>query len=120
MILIATVWPGALVIAPVMGLAMVILGPSGTLARIFALWSRIAGINSVMVVFVLVHYYDYFYNVSLSVFPMLLLPSSRALQCLIVDLYIAHVEKLRYTRGWDGLHTSLFKTKDNRQEITIN
>jgi hypothetical protein len=73
-----------------------------------------------MVVFVLVHYYDYFYNVSLSVFPTLLLPSSRALQCLIVGLYIAHVEKLRYTRGWDGLHTSLFKTKDNRQEITIN
>lgn len=117
MILIVTVWPGALTIAPIMGLAMVILGPSGTLARMYALWSRIAGINSAMVIWSLVYYYDYFYTVEGSFYAMLTLPSSRAVQCVVVDLYIAHIEKLRYTRGWDGLHTSLFKTQDNLQEI---
>jgi hypothetical protein len=36
------------------------------------------------------------------------------LQCLFIDLYVAHIEKLRYTRGWDGLFTSLFKTQDKK------
>ena len=117
MILIILVWPGALTIAPIMGLIMVILGPSGTLARMYALWSRIAFINSAMVILSLVYYYDYYSNIANSYYPMLLLPSSRVFQCLVVDLYIAHIEKLRYTRGWDGLHTSLFKTQDNMKEV---
>lgn len=117
MILITLVWPGALTIAPIMGLIMVILGPSGTLARMYALWSRIAFINSAMVIWSLVYYYDYYSNIANSYYPMLLLPSSRVFQCLVVDLYIAHIEKLRYTRGWDGLHTSLFKTQDNMKEV---
>ncbi len=117
MILIILVWPGALTIAPIMGLIMVILGPSGTLARLYAMWSRIAFINSAMVILSLVYYYDYYSNIANSYYPMLLLPSSRVFQCLVVDLYIAHIEKLRYTRGWDGLHTSLFKTQDNMKEV---
>jgi hypothetical protein len=119
MILMITVWPGALFIAPIMGLVTVILGPSGTLARIYAMWSRIAGINSAMVVWSLLYYFNYYYNVPGSIYSMLILPSSRLVQCLLVDLYIAHIEKLRYTRGWDGLHTSLYKTQDHLQEITI-
>ena len=117
MILMVAVWPGALLIAPVMGLTTVVLGPSGTLARIYALWSRIAGINSAMVVWSMVYYFDYYYNVPGSIYFMLLLPGSRVFQCLFVDLYIAHIERLRYTRGWDGLHTSLFKTQDNLQDV---
>ncbi|KAJ1406046.1 hypothetical protein B484DRAFT_456946 [Ochromonadaceae sp. CCMP2298] len=117
MLLMILVWPGALIIAPVTGLATVILGPSGQLARIYALWSRIALINSAMVVLALVSYQDYFQNVPGGLYLMLVLPSSRGVQCVCVDAYIAHVEKMRYTRGWDGLHTSLFKTTDNRQEI---
>jgi hypothetical protein len=50
---------------------------------------------------------------------MYALTGSRIFQCLFVDLYIAHVEKLRYTRGWDGLHTSLFKTDDSKNEIVM-
>jgi hypothetical protein len=119
MILMIAVWPGALFIAPIMGLVTVILGPSGTLARIYAMWSRIAGINSAMVVCSLLYYFNYYYNVPGSIYSMLILPSSRLVQCLLVDLYIAHIEKLRYTRGWDGLHTSLYKTQDHLQEITI-
>jgi hypothetical protein len=119
MILMLTVWPGALFIAPLMGLVTVVLGPSSTLARIYASWSRIACINSAMVLWSLFYYFSYYYNVPGSIYGMVILPSSRLVQCLIVDQYIAHIEKLRFTRGWDGLHTSLYKTQDNLQEVTI-
>ncbi len=118
-ILILSVWPGAVLLAPITGLVAMFLGPSGALARVYALWSRLAGVNNVIILFFFLRYYDYFYASYGSIYPVLLLTSSRAFQCLFVDLYIAHVEKLRYTRGWDGLHTSLFKTKDNKQEIAV-
>jgi hypothetical protein len=119
MILMLAVWPGALFIAPLMGLVTVVLGPSGMLARMYAMWSRIACINSAMVLLSLFYFFSYYYNVPGSIYGMLVLPSSRFFQCLIVDQYIAHIERLRYTRGWDGLHTSLYKTQDNLQEVTI-
>jgi len=119
MVLMVTVWPGALFIAPIMGLVTVVMGPSGTLARIYAMWSRIAGINGAVVTWSLVFYFNYFYNVPGSVYPFFVLLGSRLFQCLFVDLYVAHIERIRYTHGWDGLHTSLYKTQDNRQEVII-
>jgi hypothetical protein len=38
--------------------------------------------------------------------------STRAFQCVFIDLYIAHLECYRRTRGWDGLSTSLTIAKD--------
>jgi hypothetical protein len=119
LILVMSVWPGAFVIAPLTGLTAVLLGPSGTLARSYGLWSRLAAINNAVMIFLTVKYFDYYSNLPGSYYLIIAVTSSRAFQCTFVDLYIAHIERLRYTRGWDGLHTSLFKTKDNKKEIGL-
>lgn len=118
--LILSVWPGAVMIAPASGLIAVMAGPSGVLARIYGLWSRLAAINNLLIIVYFVKYYSYYFHSTFSIYPIIILSSSRTFQCLFVDLYIAHVERLRFTRGWDGLHTSLFKTKDNKQAIVVS
>ena len=42
---------------------------------------------------------------------------SRVIQLLLIDQYVAHIESTRWTRGWDGLMTSLFVTTDNKKDI---
>ncbi|KAJ1426222.1 hypothetical protein B484DRAFT_85851 [Ochromonadaceae sp. CCMP2298] len=110
-------WPGAIVMAPVTGVVALVLGPSGTLSRIYALWCRLSGVNNLIMLIVFFTYFDYFKSLPISTYPMLIYTVSRVLQCLLIDLYIAHIEKMRYSRGWDGLHTSLFKTKDSNKAV---
>ena len=45
---------------------------------------------------------------------------SRIVQIAIADQFVAHVERLRWTLGWDGLMTALFVTKDVRTEIVAD
>lgn len=117
--LVVSVWPLAFVIAPLMGIAAILLGPSVTLSRVYALFSRLAAINNGLMILVMVRFIDYFYNnhVTGSIYTVIAVTGSRLFQCFFVDFYIAHIERLRYTRGWDGLNTSLYKTKDNKQEV---
>ena len=42
---------------------------------------------------------------------------SRFAQIYFIDTYIALVERMRSTGGWDGLHTSLYQAQDNTIEI---
>jgi hypothetical protein len=115
--LVIGVWPAAFMLAPLLGISTVMLGPSGILARVYALYSRLAAFNNLAIILITFHFFSYYNNVDGSYYTIVALTASRAFQCLFVDLYIAHIEKLRYTRGWDGLHTTLFPTKDNKQEV---
>jgi hypothetical protein len=119
LLLTTLLWPGAFLIAPISGLATIILGPSSSLARVYAWWSRLAAINNLLLLQATIDFHTYYEFTTGSFYPVILISSSRLLQCLCVDLYVAHVERLRFTRGWDGLHTSLFKTRDNKKEIVI-
>ena len=112
------VWPLAMIITPLLGVFAIMLGPSGTLTRIYAMWNRLTGVNNLIILVVFFQHYQYFTHLAITTYPPILYTCSRALQCLIVDQYIAHIERLRYTRGWDGLHTSLFKTQDNKVVVT--
>lgn len=110
-------WPLALVITPIMGVTAIMLGPHANLTRIYASWVRLAGVNNVMMAAVYIRYLSFFINLPISTYPPIIYTCSRVIQCLIVDQYIAHIEKLRYTRGWDGLSTSLFMTQDSKTLI---
>jgi hypothetical protein len=100
-----------------MGIIAMILGPSGKLSRLYAMWSRVAIINLLVIVRIIYDNISFFNNVKVSLYLCVYLFASRGFQVFMVDFYVAHIEKLRYTRGWDGIHTSLFKTKDNINEI---
>lgn len=116
--LMISLWPGAFILAPISGMIAIVLGPSSTLARIYAMFSRLAGINNLVLIAVVIQFSSYYLSIDqFSIWPVVALTSGRLFQTFMVDLYIAHIEKLRYTRGWDGLHTSLFKTRDNKQVI---
>lgn len=116
--LMISVWPMAFIIAPITGMIAIVLGPSASLARIYAMFSRLAGINNLVLIIVVIQYFDYYYSINkFSIWPVVALTGGRLFQTFAVDLYIAHIEKLRYTRGWDGLHTSLFKTRDNKAAL---
>jgi hypothetical protein len=116
--LILGLWPLALIITPLMGVFAIMLGPSGTLTRIYAMWNRLAVVNNIIIISVFLQYYTFFNDLAITTYPPIMYMCSRGLQCLMVDQYIAHIERLRYTRGWDGLHTSLFKTQDHKTVIT--
>jgi hypothetical protein len=119
LIIVMSIWPGAFLLAPLMGLSAIMLGPSGTLARSYALWSRLAAINNALMIFFTFKFFELYSNSPGSFYLIIAVTTSRVFQCQLVDLYVAHIERLRYTRGWDGLHTSLFKTKDNKKEISL-
>lgn len=110
-------WPLALVITPIMGVTAIMLGPHANLTRMYASWARLAGVNNIMMAAVYIRYLSFFINLPISTYPPIIYTCSRMIQCLIVDQYIAHIEKLRYTRGWDGLSTSLFMTQDSKTLI---
>jgi hypothetical protein len=117
LVLVFYVWPLATIIAPIMGLIAIFLGPSGNLARVYALWTRLAGINNIIMTVFYIQYISYFLKANnFSPWDFISYSIIRAMQTLLVDLYIAHIEKIRYTRGWDGLHTSLYKAKDHKNQ----
>lgn len=45
------------------------------------------------------------------------LVGSRVIQCYFVDYHVALIEKIRRTKGWHGLSTSLYVTEDTEQEL---
>ncbi len=74
--------------------------------------AHLAIINNLVYLFIWAAYPDFFtFEIKGNVY-VLIMSSSRLVQTCLCDYYIAHMERLRYTRGWDGLHTSQFPTKD--------
>jgi hypothetical protein len=100
-----------------MGLIMMILGPSVTLAKSYASWLRVTFINSAILIWIIIINYSQLFELQGQLYPFFILLGSRIFQMLTIDIYIAYIEKIRYTRGWDGLQTSLYKTRDRRIEI---
>lgn len=79
------------------------------------MWVRLAGVNNITMIAMFVQYFSYFKSLVLSPWPLIVFSCSRFIQCCLADLYVVHIETIRYTRGWDGLHTSLYKTKDRNK-----
>jgi hypothetical protein len=112
------IWPLAFIISPLMGITAVMLGPSGPLTRIYASWARLAALNNCVIIYYFINYFEYFFNQQpASYYPVIGITISRTLQVTFVDQYVAHLEQRRFTRGWDGLHTTLYKTKDTKMTL---
>jgi hypothetical protein len=109
------VWPGALVVTPILGFASITLGSIGTLPRVYSVWSRLAIISYLNLVWIYLTRRNNAPNYTILV--LMGMGISRFLQCSFVDLYIAHLESLRRTRGWDGLPTSLVIARDNDDTV---
>ena len=93
--------------------------------KMYGVASHLAGINVILILYYYFLYSSYFtlagtLGGKYAILPVVLLAASRIFQCLTIDNFIAHFESLRFTRGWDGLSTSLFKSKDNTKEIQIS
>jgi hypothetical protein len=108
------IFPGALLFSPLSGIVAVLLGPSGGLARIHACWSRLALISNAVVISIFVAKGRD--NTTIA-YIVGCLAGSRVFQCAIIDLYISHIEQIRWTRGWDGLVTSLYADNDKKVDI---
>jgi hypothetical protein len=117
--------PFALVYTPIAGI--IIFSSSGmktSYLKVFAAMVRVSFVNIIL----LTSYFLAFVSADLSVNDRNSSPPNVTqdlivfYQCshmallLFTDQYIAFVERIRWTRGWDGLTTSLFVTQDNRKE----
>ena len=106
-ILSMLIWPGALLFAPLYGLYAVILTPTGRFARQYSCWSRLAFFSLITLYSV---YLSFVRHAPLeTLWYLLALTTSRVLQILLVDLFIASHENRRVNRGWDGLFTNIVR-----------
>jgi hypothetical protein len=108
--LILLVWPFAIVITPLLGFTVLLFGSIGNWPRVYSGWSRV----TVFPIVTMVYTYN-LYPANARAYTVYFLGAvifSRAFQCVFIDLYIAHLECYRRTRGWDGLSTSLTVAKD--------
>jgi hypothetical protein len=96
---------GALLFSPISGILAIALGPSPTLARTYAYWSRMAILSTVVLIVVYVYKGQKAQHQVIQI-SLGLYASSRILQCLFIDLYVAHVDAIRWSRSWAGLSTS--------------
>ena len=108
--------PAAIVAAPVWGIATVCTGTSGSFARTYASWARLAMITALFILWIFIERGRNYCN-KFAVYFIILYLISRLVQISFVDTYIALVERMRSTGGWDGLHTSLYQAQDNTIEI---
>lgn len=111
-VLMQSVWPGALVMAPLMGLRVMILNSTGTMARQYVCWSRLACFNCIMMIVIYLKWTENaktFLNIPL----LISYAGSRLFQNYYFDYYIATVENKRTSRGWNGLHTSIINFENH-------
>lgn len=116
--LMYTLTPGALAFGPLSGVYAIVLGPSAYLSRVHACWLRLSGVSTIVIIGIFAAYSYVFAGTSPYVLYLVIaLSCSRGFQIFIIDLYIAHIERMRWSRGWDGLPTSLYVTEDNKMDI---
>ena len=104
--LMHAIWPGALIMSPLMGLRVMILSSTGTVARQFVCWSRLACINCLVMLVIYLLWTDNadtFLNIPLLTY----YACSRLVQSYYFDEYLAYAENKRTSRGWNGLYTSI-------------
>ena len=112
MILIISVYPGALVLAPLAGIFATTLGPNAKYAKAYSIWSRLAVLSMICTLLI---YISFANDVNLDTgYVVAYMILARIIQCFLIDYYIAHIERMRWGRGWDGLSTCLYVTKDHR------
>ena len=105
-ILMQSFWPGALIMAPLMGLRVMILNSTGSVARQYVCWSRLACFNCLMMVVIYLKWTDNaktFLNIPV----LIAYAGSRLFQIFYFDSLIATGENKRTSRGWNGLYTSI-------------
>lgn len=106
-ILAMLIWPGALVVTPLLGLYTSILTSTGQFARQYACWSRLA-LFSIATLFIV--YLSFVHHAPLETLWYLLgLLFSRIVQIALVDTFISCHENRRINRGWDGLFTNILR-----------
>ena len=125
MITIAAVMPFAILYTPVAG--FIILTSSSvktSYLKVFASMVRVSFLNIILLTIYFLEFVspDLSLNDKSSDAPnfvqdvVLIFQFSHFALLILTDQYIAFVERIRWTRGWDGLSTSLFVTQDNRKE----
>ena len=135
LLLMLLLWPGAVLFSTIGGIIILSSTLRGHTLRIYVSWSRLCTIP-VFILFVLLFYFngsrqqEYAYegsdiyakrdNLTQVKVVSIILIVSRIVQIAIADQFVAHVERLRWTLGWDGLMTALFVTKDVRTEIVAD
>lgn len=104
--LMHSVWPGALIMTPLMGLRVIILNSTGTVARQYVCWSRLACFNCIVMVVIYLKWTENaktFLNIPI----LVAYAGSRLFQNYYFDSLLATTENKRTSRGWNGLYTSL-------------
>jgi hypothetical protein len=104
-ILGVVVWPGALVLTPLVGLLAVAVNPTGIFARHYVSWSRLAAFS--LVTLFTIYFYWYKHSPYSTLYYLLGMAVSRFSQLLIADPFIASHESVRTSRGWGGLFTNI-------------
>ena len=122
MLLIILLWPGAVIFACSSACLSYLVKTKAKHLRMSAGWTRLGAIpNMVIVVLYIAQVLpsDPFGNAAgrLLFDVMLALLVSRVIQLALIDQYVAHIESVRWTRGWDGLVTSISLTQDNKKDI---
>lgn len=106
------IWPGALLFAPLTGIFAITVGPNVKYAKTYACWSRFAGVAILtMIIIYCVHGADSSSDVQ---YLLSCMCASQLYQLWTVDIYIAHIESARITRGWDGLTSCLYVSNDKK------
>lgn len=114
-ILPLSLWPGALLFAPLTGIVAILLGPNALYAKVYAGWSRLAALSNITLITMFATSKGL---PSYTVYFIIAMSASRLYQCLVVDIYIAHIESMRFSRGWDGLMSSLYAANDKKYHMT--
>jgi hypothetical protein len=121
------IFPFAVVISPILGVASILL-QDGQISRVYNSWLRLSFINTIVLLvtgfasltqYGLLDHQGYqsswnTNNLALLAFGQLF---CKLLQLFLCDLYVAHIDAARWTRGWDGLSTSLYASPDRRLRL---
>ena len=132
LIIVLSIPPFAILLNPILGFFTGMIGSSLTLAKAFAAFSRSASVSTVLVLIIYIikrgnlclaidNSNTCSYTNSTSRYNSLPcglyitgLCINKAIQLLVADLYVSHVENFRLSRNWDGLSTSLTPTYDRQ------
>lgn len=109
--IIISVYPLALVVAPILGYLTVVVQARGHMPRIYSIWTRLGNISYAILLGIYFTSHEYMPKfVGSMVFAMGI---NKATQNCLIDLYIAHLENYRSNKSWDGLSTSIVAAKEN-------
>mmetsp|Transcript_4500 Transcript_4500/g.15136 ORF Transcript_4500/g.15136 Transcript_4500/m.15136 type:complete len:428 (+) Transcript_4500:809-2092(+) len=99
-----SLYPFALMVAPLWGLIALTMGKATRMLRAYVSWTRLSTLNCFVL---LVCYFAYLNAVPRNlVFGILALWGLKVVEARLADQFIAELEARRTARGWGGLYTS--------------